>query len=458
MTIDVAVVGGGISGLALAYDLKRYGRRIAVLERRALTGGNAVSERIGGFLMEHGPTTVNTTVKAAADFSRDLGLDREQCGLGADARRRYLVKQGALRGLPANPLGIFTSSYLSLRARLRLLAEVGIPRRQDTGTPGEETVAQFCTRRFGREFTERVVDPFVGGVYAGCAAELSASAVFPKLIDMERRFGSLTRGALHLRRAEDRLPGGRLCSWRTGIGALPKALSTDLGGVLHTGVVARRIQPVAGGFMIDAGSSGRFKARAVVLATQPRVAAQLLENVDQDAAEAAGRISAPPLAVVFFGYRRNQVEHSLDGFGFLTPASEGRAVTGALFSSTMFPGRAPDGSVAITGYFGGARAPHLGAQAPETLVDLAREEFRDLLGARGEPLVARVRHWPLGLPQYGLGHGEVTATLDELGHRVPGLFVVGNYLRGVSTADCLGVARETAKRVDKFIAKSFGEA
>jgi len=456
MNIDVAVIGGGISGLALAYDLKRYGRRVVVLERQVHAGGNAVSERIGGFLMEHGPSTINAAAQVAADFSRELGLDAERCDLGARVRRRYLVKRGALQGLPAHPLGMFTSSYLSPRARLRMLAEIAIPRRREPDASGEETVAQFCTRRFGHEFTERVMDPLVGGLYAGCAAELSVSAVFPRLVDLERRFGSITRGAIHSRRAGGQTPGSRLYSWRTGLGAMPKALSSDLGVAVRTNIAVRRIEPVPGGFMVDAGSAGRFRARTVVLATQPHVAAQFLEDVDQGAAAAAGGISAPPLAVVFLGYWRNQVEHPLDGLGFLTPVREKRAVTGALFCSTMFPGRAPDGSVAITGYFGGARAPHLGSLAPEALIDLAREEFQDLLGAHGEPVVARVRHWPLGLPQYGIGHGKATAALDELTDRVPGLFVVGNYLHGVSAADCLGVAREVASRVDGFIADSFG--
>jgi len=453
MSLDVAVIGGGVSGLALAYDLKRHGRRVAVLERQAHGGGNAISERIGGFLMEHGPSTLNAASPVAADFSRELGLDAARCDLGARVRRRYLVKQGALQGLPVHPLGMFTSSYLSPRARLRMLAEIAVPRRRDTDASAEETVAQFCTRRFGREFTERVMDPLVGGLYAGCADGLSVSAVFPRLVDLERRFGSITRGALHRRRANGRMPGSRLFSWSSGIGALPKALSANLGGAVRTGIAVRRIRPILGGFIVDAGPTGSFQARSVVLATQAHVAARLLEHVDQDAAVAAGAISAPPIAVAFFGYRRTQVEHPLDGLGFLTPVCERRAITGALFCSTMFPGRAPDGSVAIAGYFGGARAPDLGSLTPEALVDLARGEFRDLLGARGEPVVAQVRHWPLGLPQYGIGHGKRTAALDELSHRVPGLFVVGNYLRGVSAADCLGVARVTAARVDHFIAE-----
>ncbi len=457
MSIDVAVIGGGISGLALAYDLKRQGRRVTVLERQANAGGNAVSERIGGFLMEHGPSTVNATSAVAVDFLRELGLDAERFDLGAGARRRYLVKRGVLQGLPAHPLGIFTSSYLSPRARLRVLAEIAVPRRRDADASGEETVAQFCTRRFGREFTERVIDPFVGGLYAGRAAGLSVSAVFPKLVDLERRFGSIARGAVLSRRADGGMSGSRLSSWNTGIGALPKALSSDLSGAIRTGAAVRRIQPLADGFMVDAGSAGRLHARSVVLATQPHIVARLLEDVDQEAAAAAGAIAAPPLAVAFFGYRRDQVEHPLDGFGFLTPACERRTINGALFCSTMFPGRAPEGSVAICGYFGGARAPDLGALAAGALVDLAREEFRDLLGARGEPVVARVRHWPQGLPQYGIGHGKAVATLEQLGDRVPGLFVTGNYLHGVSVPDCLGVARETASRVDLFVAERFGD-
>lgn len=448
--IDVAVIGGGVSGLAAAYELRCRGYGVTVLERQARPGGNAVSERFGGFLMEHGPSTMASESESARDLSRRLGLEAGRRDLGDGVRRRYLVGGGALQGIPVDPFGFLRADYLSLGARLRLVTEFAVPR----GPAGrEETVAEFCARRFGREFVDRVIDPLIGGIYAGRADRLSAAAAFPRLVALERECGSITFGMLRARWRGGRMPGSRLFSWADGIGALPRALAARLGEAVRTGVAVRRVRPVPGGYRIDAGPAGSFTARAVVVATQPHVAARLLEGVDAAAADAAGGIAAPPLAVAFLGYRRQDVGHPLDGLGFLVPRAEGRSITGAQFCSTMFPGRAPAGHVAIAGYFGGDRAPELALTPGPELIDLARAEYRDLLGAKGEPVVARVRHWPRGLPQYGLGHGERVAALASLGERRPGAYVTGNYLAGPSVAVCLGQALETAAEVDRHLAQ-----
>ena len=448
MSIDVAVIGGGISGLATAYGLMRRGQRVVVLERQVRAGGNAVSERIGGFLMEHGPSSVNASIEAAVALSHELGLEKDGCDLGPGVRWRYLVGDGALHRISIHPLGFLTSGYLSPRARLRLVAEALVPARC---AGDEETVAEFFARRFGPEFCERIADPLVGGLFAGNAEELSMAATFPALARMERRYGSITRPVLAGWRAGHKMPGRRLFSWRDGIGALPRALAGRLGRALRTGVAVRRIKASGGRFRIEAGAAGAFEARAVVVATQSHVAAALLEGLDREGAEGAGTIDAPPLSVVFLGYRREQVAHPLDGLGYLTPRREDRALTGAQFCSTMFPGRAPEGHVAVAGYIGGARAPELAQLPAADLVALAREEFGDLLGARGEPVIARLRQWPRGLPQYRPGHGERVAPLRAIAQRRPGLFVTGNYFAGPSVASCLAQARYTVIGVERYL-------
>lgn len=445
--IDVAIIGGGVSGLAAAYELRRLGYRAVVLERQTRPGGSAVSERIGGFLMEHGPSTVASESPAAREFSHRLDLDGERCEMGEGVRRRYLVGQGALQGISVDPFGFLRSDYLSRRARLRLLAEIAIPRRRDDH---EESVAEFCARRFGQEFVDRVIDPLVGGIYAGQADRLSAAAAFPRLVELEQRFGSITLGMIRARRQGRRMPGSRLFSWRNGVASLPLALARELGDVVRTGVAVRRIKPIPGGFRIDAGQAGALDARAVIVATHAHVTAQLLDGVDEAAAAAAAGIAAPPLAVVFLGYERGRVEHPLDGLGFLVPRGEGRSIAGAQFCSTMFPGRSPDDHVAMAGYFGGERAPELGRLPAQDLIELARSEFGDLVGARGAPVVARARHWPLGLPQYRLGHGDRLAALNGAMQRQPGLFITGNYFAGPSVAACLAQARNTALAAHKL--------
>ncbi|MEE8444681.1 MAG: protoporphyrinogen oxidase [Alphaproteobacteria bacterium] len=444
MTVDVAIIGGGVSGLATAWELKSAGYSVTLLERQARPGGNAVSERIGGFLMEHGPSTVDARAEAALDYSRALGLDDGRCELGAGVRNRYLVGGGELKGIPAHPLGFFSSNYLSIAGRLRMLAEPVIPR----GKAGvEESIADFCARRFGAEFSSRVMEPLIRGIYGGDAATLSLDAVFPALAEFERRYGSIMRGVVRSRWAGRKMPGRRLYSWRDGVGALPRALAASLGDSIHTGVAVRRIARMGRLFRIETGRGGVLSARAVVLATQPHVAAQLLDGLDGVACDAAGGIDAPPVAVVYLGYRREQVDHPLDGLGFFAARGEGRSLNGAQFCSTMFDGRAPGGHVAIAGYFGGDGSRDLGRAPERDLITLAREEFTDLLGARGEPVVARVRHWPRGLPQYRLGHAERVRVMDRLPERVPGVFLTGNYFDGPSVGACLARARETAAQV-----------
>jgi oxygen-dependent protoporphyrinogen oxidase len=280
---------------------------------------------------------------------------------------------------------------------------------------------------------------------------MSMRSAFPRLVEMERRFGAVSRAVLARRWQGGRMPGRRLFSWQGGIGSLAKALATTLADMIRTGVAVRRIRRTAAGFRIEAGDAGTLEAVSVVLAAQPHAAAQILERIDDRLTRAIAGISAPPLAVVFLGYRRDQVEHPLDGVGYLTPESEGRLLTGAQFNSTMFPGRAPDGHVAVTGYLGGARAPDLARHPAEELVDLARTEFAELIGARGRPVVARVRQWALGLPQYGPGHAERVTRVVEETEGTAGLFVTGNYLRGPSIASCLAVAHETAAKVERFL-------
>jgi oxygen-dependent protoporphyrinogen oxidase len=448
MTVDVAVIGGGVSGLAAAWELRRQGHEVVVLERQVRPGGNAQSTRFGGFLMEHGPSSVTTASPAAAELSHRLGLDHLKRDLGDGVRYRYLYGRGTIRRISPHPLGMLFSNYLSPKARLRLLAEPLVPVK---ASGEEETVAAFMSRRFGAEFASRVMDPLVGGLFAGTAETLSMQAVFPSLVAMESCDGSVMRGALRRRRAGRRMPGRRLFAWADGVATLPRALARSLGEAVRTGVAVRRIRQVPGGFRIEAGEAGTLQVPAVVVATQPHVAASLLDPVDEDAARALGKIDAPPLSVVFLGYSRVQVRHPLDGLGYLTPSSEDRALAGALFCSTMFSGRAPEGHVALAGYVGGERAPELARLPAEELIAMARREFGELLGVRGSPVVARTQHWPRGLPQYRPGHQARIAGLLAINERRPGLFLTGNYFQGPGVAACLTQAMQTATCADRYL-------
>ncbi|MBC8269413.1 MAG: protoporphyrinogen oxidase [Rhodospirillaceae bacterium] len=448
MSFDVAIIGGGVSGLSAAYDLSGRGYKVVVLERQVRSGGNAQSERIDGFLMEHGPSSINAQAMESVGLSRDLGLESLRTDLGAQVKSRYLVGDGRLQGISTHPLGFLMSGYLSPLARLRLMFEIAVPR---YNAQSEETITEFWSRRFGREFTDKVIDPLVAGLYAGKADDLSVNAVFPSIVAMEKKYGSISRAVLSKRFASGKMPGRRLFSWMDGIGTLPSALASQLGGTIRTNVVVTSITRSAKSFEISTAKTGTLSARAVIVATQPHVSASLLEAMDGPAAEAISEISAPPIAVAFLGYKRNQVDHPLDGLGFLAPAGENRPLSGALFPSSMFKNRAPEGHVAMSGYVGGARAPEMALMPAEDITALARDEFRDLLGAKGEPVVARVRQWSQGLPQLTTGHGQRLQRIHDAEQRHPGLFVTGNYFTGPAVATCLTQSLETSSRVHGYL-------
>ena len=446
MTRDVVVIGAGISGLSTAYELMRRGHDVVVLERQVVIGGNAISERLDGFLMEHGPSTINAAVPAALEVARELDLAASSVDLGAGVRKRYLLDAGKLSGISVHPLGFFACRYLSLPARLSLLGEIMRPRRVSTA---EETIDQFTRRRFGGEFARKVMEPLAAGLFMGDSRALSVSAVFPRLVEFERKFGSVTRAVLHARRG--RQPGRRLFSWPDGIATLPRRLAQLLGARIHTGTTVKRITPLASGFEVETAPEGTIRARAVILAVQPHVAAALLEHVDPEASEAAGGISAPPIGVVYLGYRRAQVSHPLDGLGYLATRDASRAISGAQFCSTMFEGRAPAGHVSISCYVGGARNPELARLPASDMAHLVHEELAGVLGIKGAPVVSRVRHWARGLPQYNLGHLERRNALESANDRVPGLILTGNYLHGVSIANCLASARAAAEKAHRLL-------
>jgi len=450
MTYDAAIIGGGVSGLACAYNLKAKGYNVLVIERQVKAGGNAQSERIGGgFLMEHGPSTMNPIIAEANEFSTLLGLDPQRLELGAGVKRRFLVDNGKLNGVGVHPFAFLTSNYLSISAKLRLMMEPLI-RRQDSQI--DETVEDFVSRRFGREFATRIMSPMVSGIFTGCADELSVKSIFPKLYEFEQRYGSITLGVL-AKKDKGKMPGSRLFSWKNGIGVLPSNLAKRLGNSLITGVDVRKISKNQMGFCIDVGKSGKIQANAVVFATQPHVTAQLLDGLDSHAANAASKITAPPVSVVYMGYKRGQIDHPMDGLGFLAARDENRRLLGAQFCSTMFEGRAPAGHVSMAAYVGGTANPELAGLSPDELQNLAHNEFKDLLGIKGAPVISRVRHWNRGLPQYRIGHEDIVKDIKSMNQRMPGLYATGNYFSGPSIACCLKQAGDTAKDVSSYLSQ-----
>jgi protoporphyrinogen/coproporphyrinogen III oxidase len=432
--LDVVVVGGGISGLTAAFRLSRGGLRVAVLEAAPRVGGAIATFSDGTWRFEMGPNTVLENNESVGRLIRDAGLAEEKIVAAPSAKRRYLYKGGKLVPLPGGPGGFLSTPLFPASAKLRLLREPWIGR-----PPGgtEETIAQFVRRRLGTAFLDYAVGPYVSGVYAGDPERLSVRWAVPKIYGLEQEHGSLIRGGLIRARARRKgpAPGGAMISFQEGLEELPRRLAREIGDV-HTGVAAQRIVRADGGFRIET-SAGPVEAARVVLAVPADAAARLLEEATSGASRLFAEIPYAAVAVVSLGWRREEVGHSLEGFGFLAPRKEGLRVLGCLFPSEIFPGRAPAGHVALAAFGGGRTDPEFAAWDDDRVVATVLSELRGPLSLRGEPAFRLVRRWPRAIPQYEVGHGRFVERAREIEGALPGLHLAGNFVGGVSVPDCI---------------------
>ncbi|MBI1942322.1 MAG: protoporphyrinogen oxidase [Betaproteobacteria bacterium] len=458
---DVAVIGAGISGLTVAHALRDTGHEVVVLDKENRSGGRMRSERIEGFLMEHGPNGMAFPAPCAERLIGESGLAEQAITGDPDARHRYIVRRGRARRLAQSARGILASGLVSPAGCLRVLLEPFVSVRH-----GDETIADFARRRFGREFLDYVMDPLTAGICAGNPEQLSVSAVFPRLKQLERRHGSVVLAAIASRlrqragAAPCNLAKRELLSFRDGLGALPQAISLRIAGRVLLGTQVESVQRApGGGFMVmvrERRTQRSLKADSVVIALPAYAAAGVVDRLDAGVAGELAQIEYPPMAVAFLGYRAQGLAGPLDGAGMLAPAVEARDVLGMLFSSTLFAGRAPPGHVALTAFIGGARQPQLALLDPREIGELAHAEARRLSGVLEAPVVARVRCWRHGLPQTGLGHAARLNAVAALEREQPGLFFTGNYFCGVSAPACIQQASVTAERVRSYLAPASG--
>ncbi|HVN34019.1 MAG TPA: protoporphyrinogen oxidase [Casimicrobiaceae bacterium] len=453
---DVVVIGGGLSGLAAAFGLKRRGASVEVLEAAPRPGGTIGTLRREGALYETGPNSALDTSPLIDALLEATGSRGERIEASPAAARRFIVRDGRLVALPASPPALLATRAFSLSAKLRLAAEPLIAR---APADAEESVAAFVRRRLGTEFLDYAVDPFVAGVYAGDPERLSLPAAFPRLHALEQRYGSLIRGQIagageRKRNREKAKNVARSFSFRSGMQTLTDALARSLGRV-ETGVRVERVErDAAGDWVVSArrgGESIMRSARAAIVAVPAAEAAALVRDLAPTAAQGLAAIDYAAVASVATAYRRAEVADPLAGFGFLVPRRENRRILGSLFSSSMFENRAPSGTVLLTTFVGGLRNPDLARRPDDEIAAIVAAELRALVGARADPLWAAVTHWPRAIPQYDLGHRERLRGVDAAERALPGLYFCANYRGGISVGDCVKSADATATAAADFL-------
>ncbi len=431
---DILIVGAGVSGLATAWFLQQRGHHVRVVEAAAQPGGCLCTFREDGFLVDAGPTSTLFRGGALAELASGIGIDNELLEANRASRTRYIVKDHRLVALPDNPLAFLRTPLFSPRGKLRLLLEPLYGRASE-----EESVAQFVRRRLGSEFLDWGIDPFVSGVYAGDPAKLSARAATAKVYALEAEYRSLFIGALFRLlqgRASGPAPAGRLVAMRAGMQALAGALAGAVKQIRYRHPVTELAPRPEGGWLVHADATDHW-ADHVVLATPAYRAAEIVAPLDPQLASVLSQIYYPPVASVALGFDRRQVLHPLDGFGMLIPSRLQRQTLGALFSSMLFPGRAPDGRVLLTAFIGGARNPGIVDHDHASIIDQVRADLGPLLGIRGDPVYARVTLWDKAIPQYELGHLNKLAQIDARLARWSGLHLRANWREGISVSDCV---------------------
>lgn len=453
---EVAILGGGMAGLAAAHALGKLGVRYRLVEASKRLGGVVRTERTDGFVLEAGPDAILAQKPEGVALARELGLGDRLVPTNPRDKTVYVLHRGRLLplpdgmmlGVPTRFLPMVTTRLFSWPAKIRMATEVRMRPRPDAE---DESITSFLGRHFGREAVERIGEPLLAGIHAGDPDRLSMLSAFPRFVDMERRRGSLIRAMWKAPRPKAGASAA-FVSFPGGLQELVDALVPRVLPEARLGWRARAIRATAAGWRIESDAGDAFEARAVIVAVPAAPAARLLAEATPDVAGALTGFRSVSTAVVYLGYRREDVAHPLDGYGVVIPRGEGLRASALGFVSTKFPGRAPDGHVLLRVFVGGARDPEVLDDDDETLAERAAAECRPSLGLRGAPVLARVFRWPHATPQMEVGHGARMAWIEALADAQRGLYLTGAGLRGTGIPDMVADGTRQAARAAAWLA------
>lgn len=442
---SAGVLGAGISGLTIAYALQKQGFSVTVYEKNDEVGGAIKSIQKDGWLVEEGPNTLMVKSQRAWDLLEELNLADDIIPANKEAKRRFIVKNNNPIALPTSFGAFLKSPLISAGAKLRLLKEPFIA----PSTIDDESIASFIRRRLGKQPLDYGVNPFISGIYAGDPEKLSIKHTLSSLWEMEQQYGSLLKGIINKKKSASPVRKS-LISFTEGNQMLPKALARSLAQPVQTSCEIRAAKPSKGRWKISGTHNDHsFQAEHdILISTLP---AYLLSSLfESELFDLLANIFYVPLSVMAIGFKEEQIRHPLNGFGMLIPEVEHHNALGMLFSSTLFPDRAPDRHHLLTCFVGGARQPRLASTSKTELLELLLPELNNLLGVEGNPVFTHHTFWKHAIPQYEMGYNRYLSAMNMIEERHPGILLAGNFRYGVSVPDCIMSGFKVAERAAHF--------
>lgn len=452
----VVILGAGISGLTTAYTLHKKGFDVKVLEKKNTAGGSMETIHDGGFLFDTGPNSGLETTPLIKQYVEDAELSGEMIYANEEGNKRYILKNGELLALPTSPGAFLKTGLFSAKAKLRLLKEPFVGKSDDGFY---QSIAEFVTRRLGREFLDNAIDPFVSGVFAGNPEKLSVKSAFPKLYALEENYGGLIKGMIkgakeRKKRNEESKQSAKMFSFINGMQTFPEALAKKINGNIFYNSDVISLNKESSGYCVtymQNGESKKLNADVVFSTIPTKKTSEIIPESDSNLKDKLENIFYPPVIVLYLGYDKRKINRPLDGFGFLIPSKERKNFLGAIWSSTIFNNRAPDGFASFTIFIGGARNPGLLEIPEEQTIKNAIREFQQIMGIKENPDYQNYKVWANAIPQYNLGYIEVDNAIEKFELENPGLFLGGNYIGGISVGDCVKNSEMHINKIEKFI-------
>ncbi|WP_276497555.1 protoporphyrinogen oxidase [Pontibacter litorisediminis] len=440
----VAIIGAGISGLALAYYLQKLGIPYDLFEASSQVGGNIRTVKTGDYLLELGPNSIQFSPEIS-DLVRELKLEQEVLPAAACSHQQYVLRDGTYRQLPLTPFSLLSDAYFSWKTRYRILQERSVP----PAGHAYETVAEFFERRFGPGVLEYAVNPLISGIYAGDARKLLVRKALPQLKDMELEHGSVLKGLSQRRQLAERLQS---FSFVEGMETLPQAIADKLISLHpeHRVVMVTRCE---GKYIVSCATPTETDAEEydlLVLALPAPKAADLLHYTFPGMAAALQNVHYPPLAVVHTAYNRREVSNPLEGFGAMHPKAEDAFSVRSIWSSSVFSGRCRPHEVLFTTFVGGAQSEQHALTDQEGLLQQVHQELRELHGISADKPNFQYAHlWQQSVPQYDIHIEDAHEMAQAL--EAEGMFIAANWHSGISVPNCVRAAKELSGKINSIL-------